>query len=182
MASKALAAMKEKVRTLTRRTVERSVEQVCDGLRVYVLRWRQLSPGRHSGGIRRPGRMDSTPTPSDSPQARATRHHHISRTPRSGTIRMRRRKGGIQRPPLVKKLGTAHQRGVSEQLRGPTGSARLAAYPQLFEPPGADPHAGRRGRVCGEHRGTDVDVMQAVRKSPPRPMSFHRRKFLPSLR
>jgi hypothetical protein len=33
--------MKEKVRTLTRRTVGRSIEQVCAGLRSYLLGWKQ---------------------------------------------------------------------------------------------------------------------------------------------
>src|SRR5690606_24316882 len=33
------------------------------------------------------------------------------------------------------------------------GVPRLAAYPQLFGPPGADPHAGRCGRVPGNHPG-----------------------------
>src|SRR5690606_7602192 len=41
VAGKALATMKEKVRTLTRRTVGRSLEQVCDELRVYLLGWKQ---------------------------------------------------------------------------------------------------------------------------------------------
>jgi RNA-directed DNA polymerase len=41
VASKAIATMKEKVRILTRRTVGRSIEQVCAGLRSYLLGWKQ---------------------------------------------------------------------------------------------------------------------------------------------
>jgi RNA-directed DNA polymerase len=41
VASKALATMKERVRTLTKRTVGRSIEQVCERLRSYLLGWRQ---------------------------------------------------------------------------------------------------------------------------------------------
>jgi group II intron reverse transcriptase/maturase len=41
VASKAIATMKEKVRLLTRRTVGRSIEQVCAGLRSYLLGWKQ---------------------------------------------------------------------------------------------------------------------------------------------
>jgi RNA-directed DNA polymerase len=41
VAGKALATMKEKVRALTRRTVGRSIEQVCEGLQVYLLGWKQ---------------------------------------------------------------------------------------------------------------------------------------------
>ena len=41
VASKAMATMKEQVRALTRRTVGRSIEQVCQRLRSYLLGWRQ---------------------------------------------------------------------------------------------------------------------------------------------
>ena len=41
VASKAIAAMKERVRILTRRTVGRSIKQVCAGLRSYLLGWKQ---------------------------------------------------------------------------------------------------------------------------------------------
>lgn len=41
VASKAVATMKEKVRLLTRRTIGRSIEQVCAGLRSYLLGWKQ---------------------------------------------------------------------------------------------------------------------------------------------
>jgi len=41
VASKALATMKERVRILTRRTIGRSIEQVCIGLRSYLLGWKQ---------------------------------------------------------------------------------------------------------------------------------------------
>ena len=41
VASKAVATMKERVRLLTRRTVGRSIEQVCAGLRSYLLGWKQ---------------------------------------------------------------------------------------------------------------------------------------------
>ena len=41
VAKKAIATMKERVRHLTRRTVGRSVEQVCAGLRSYLLGWKQ---------------------------------------------------------------------------------------------------------------------------------------------
>jgi RNA-directed DNA polymerase len=41
VASKALATMKERVRTLTRGTVGRSIEQVCAGLQSYLLGWKQ---------------------------------------------------------------------------------------------------------------------------------------------
>jgi hypothetical protein len=41
VASKAIATMKERVRILTRRTVGRSIEQVCAGLRSYLLGWKQ---------------------------------------------------------------------------------------------------------------------------------------------
>lgn len=42
VAGKALVTMKEKVRALTKRTVGRSIEQVCDALRVYLLGWKQF--------------------------------------------------------------------------------------------------------------------------------------------
>jgi group II intron reverse transcriptase/maturase len=41
VASKAIATMKERVRLLTRRTVGRSMAQVCSGLRTYLLGWKQ---------------------------------------------------------------------------------------------------------------------------------------------
>lgn len=41
VANKALDAMKEKVRILTRRTVGRSIAQVCDSLCSYLLGWKQ---------------------------------------------------------------------------------------------------------------------------------------------
>jgi RNA-directed DNA polymerase len=41
VAGKAMATMKERVRTLTRRTVGRSIEQVCKRLRNYLLGWKQ---------------------------------------------------------------------------------------------------------------------------------------------
>jgi len=41
VASKAIATMKERVRLLTRRTVGRSMVQVCAGLRSYLLGWKQ---------------------------------------------------------------------------------------------------------------------------------------------
>jgi RNA-directed DNA polymerase len=41
VASKAIATMKERVRVLTRRTVGRSIEQVCERLRSYLLGWKQ---------------------------------------------------------------------------------------------------------------------------------------------
>lgn len=41
VANKAIATMKERVRILTRRTVGRSIEQVCAGLRSYLLGWKQ---------------------------------------------------------------------------------------------------------------------------------------------
>jgi RNA-directed DNA polymerase len=41
VASKAIATMKEQVRILTRRTVGRSIEQVCARLRSYLLGWKQ---------------------------------------------------------------------------------------------------------------------------------------------
>ena len=41
VASKAIATMKEQVRLLTRRTVGRSIPQVCAGLRSYLLGWKQ---------------------------------------------------------------------------------------------------------------------------------------------
>jgi RNA-directed DNA polymerase len=41
VASKALATMKERVRTLTRRTVGRSIAEVCAGFRSYLLGWKQ---------------------------------------------------------------------------------------------------------------------------------------------
>jgi hypothetical protein len=41
VANKAIGAMKEKVRLLTRRTVGRSIPQVCAGLRSYLLGWKQ---------------------------------------------------------------------------------------------------------------------------------------------
>jgi RNA-directed DNA polymerase len=41
VAGKALATMKEQVRTLTRRTVGRSIEQVSERLRSYLLGWKQ---------------------------------------------------------------------------------------------------------------------------------------------
>lgn len=40
VANKAIAMMKERVRLLTRRTVGRSIEQVCAGLRSYLLGWK----------------------------------------------------------------------------------------------------------------------------------------------
>jgi group II intron reverse transcriptase/maturase len=40
LAPKALKAMKERVRSLTRRTVGRSLSQVCEGLRAYLLGWK----------------------------------------------------------------------------------------------------------------------------------------------
>jgi group II intron reverse transcriptase/maturase len=40
VASKAIATMKERVRLLTRRTVGRSIPQVCAGLRSYLLGWK----------------------------------------------------------------------------------------------------------------------------------------------
>jgi RNA-directed DNA polymerase len=41
VASKAIATMKEQVRILTRRTVGRSIKQVCERLRSYLLGWKQ---------------------------------------------------------------------------------------------------------------------------------------------
>src|SRR5690606_29712878 len=41
VAGKSLAKMKEQVRTLTRRNAGRSIEQVCERLRVYLLGWKQ---------------------------------------------------------------------------------------------------------------------------------------------
>ena len=57
VASKAIATMKERVRLLTRRTVGRSISQVCAGLRSYLLGWKQYI----SGDVARPSIVSCAP-------------------------------------------------------------------------------------------------------------------------
>jgi RNA-directed DNA polymerase len=51
LAPKALNAMKDRVRSLTRRTVGRSLSQVCEGLRAYLLGWRNYFQLAETPGV-----------------------------------------------------------------------------------------------------------------------------------
>lgn len=112
VASKAIATMKERVRTLTRRTVGRSMVQVCAGLRSYLLGWKQYF------------RLADTPAilaALDEWIRHRLRAIHLKQWKRGTTIyrelRARglgrqSRDGGAQRSPLVEKLGKAYQLGL----------------------------------------------------------------------
>jgi hypothetical protein len=75
-----------------------------------------LPPRRHTGHLRRPGSVDSAPTPSHPPQTVETRHDHLPRAAGSGPTPARSRVGGTQRSPLVEALGQAHSSGLPHPL------------------------------------------------------------------
>ena len=132
VAGKALAAMKERVRIITRRTRGRSIVQVVQELRSYLVGWKEYfrladTPGIFANldqWIRHRLRAIH--------QALEARAHHLSGAAQPRPLGCGRPPGGGQRPALVEKLRDAHQRGLSHPLLRRAGGASARRVTPTF--------------------------------------------------
>ena len=150
VAPKALMTMKDRVRQISRRSGGRSIVQVVNELRSYLLGWKEYFKL------------------ADTPKLMATtdewiRHRlrmiHLKHWKRGKTIFRELRARGLSVDAAAQVAGNARRwwRNSAKLINkafpihyfDQLGLPRLAPSPQLFEPPGADPHArwcGRGGR------------------------------------
>ena len=158
VAGKPLAALKARIRRITRRTGGRSMTQVVEELREYLPGWRNYFSLAETRRPSRPGQMDPSPAPSAPPEAveaaaRCTAGCEPAappprRRPRAANMRRRWKTGQPSTPPC---------RTPTSTRWACRGSA--ACLPNFTNRPVRDPHAGWCGRG---RRGDPAPLCRSV--------------------
>jgi hypothetical protein len=147
VADKALATMKDSIRDVTKRTGGRSIEQVCKRLGEYLRGWKEYY------------RLADTPRIFDNLDRwirRRLRALHLKHWGQQSTVYRELRARGMSEDAADvvavncrrwwMNSGRIIHVALPNRYFDQLGVPRLAAQPQLREPPGADPHAGWCGR------------------------------------
>src|SRR5690606_33241288 len=149
-AKKPLSEMKARVRQITARNAGRSINQVAEELRRYLVGWREYYRLAQTPGVF--GSLDEW-------LRHRLRALHLKQWKRGRVIYRELRARGVSKDHAAQIAGNARRwwynssrllnRALPNRYFDQLGIPRLAAGPQLTEPPGADPHAG----WCGRGRG-----------------------------
>jgi hypothetical protein len=99
---KPLATFKQRIRQLTRRSGGRSMAEVVERLRPYVLGWKAyFRLSQTPKCLANAGRMDATPVAGDSTQALEAWHDDVSGIESAGRVGSCAKPGGWKCPQLV---------------------------------------------------------------------------------